>query len=270
MIPVMRRLYPRGAANKGICVDDRGAMLGPDCVLISRTPRGYRVLDPNAAAALQKCVLDGPRDRDWLFRQCQRIADALGNRELALAQIYGLHIPIAELEAPQLRSLAIIKAGFNPDEPRIPKGEPRAGEWTGDNRATPRAHDMLKPYAETVPLAGGATGRDTPSTTEAFFLEPAMEAQGIPPRQAGQGPVSAPVRLDASPAAYPGDYHDAFVDGLADYLTAKGAVVIKSVPLLGVEGTAAVADMLVKLPGEPPFIIEVKTGLDPNLRHHSA
>jgi hypothetical protein len=128
MIQVRRRLYPRGTANKGICVDAQGAMLGPDCVLISRTPRGYRVLDPNAASALQKCVLDLHRDRNWLFRQCQRIADALDNGELALAQIYGLHIQLAELDDRQLTKISFAKSGYDPDEPRIPEGQPHAGE----------------------------------------------------------------------------------------------------------------------------------------------
>jgi hypothetical protein len=30
----MRRLYPRGDTNLGICVDSDGAVLGPDCVLV--------------------------------------------------------------------------------------------------------------------------------------------------------------------------------------------------------------------------------------------
>src|ERR1700753_3943999 len=56
-----------------------------------------------------------------------------GQGEIALAQIYGLRIPVAELNDRTLYRLALIdigKAGFNPDEPRIPKGAPHAGEWT--------------------------------------------------------------------------------------------------------------------------------------------
>jgi hypothetical protein len=62
--------------------------------------------------------------------------------ETALAQIYGLRIPIGELDdavLARLRVLApLLKAGFNPDEPRIPKGEPGAGQWTngGENAST--------------------------------------------------------------------------------------------------------------------------------------
>jgi hypothetical protein len=130
----MRRLHPRGAASRGICVDAEGAMLGPGCVLVRRTPSGFRGIERDAVSTIQKCVLDADHDHDWLFRQCQRIADALNNGDLALAQIYGLRIPIGDLDGPQLKPLAAIsglrKVGFNPDEPRIPKGDHGGGEWT--------------------------------------------------------------------------------------------------------------------------------------------
>jgi hypothetical protein len=126
----MRRLHPRGTENRGICVDTEGAMLGSDCVLVRRTSRGYRAIDREDASALQKCVFGAARDQDWLFRQCQRIADALDKGDLALAQIYGLHIPIDELDARQPARISLIKAGFDPDEPRIPEGDPHGGEWT--------------------------------------------------------------------------------------------------------------------------------------------
>ncbi len=133
MLDNMRRLHPRGAANRGICVDADGAMLGPDCVLVGRTPRGFRAIERDAAASLQKCPLGIHDDPNWLFDRCQHIADLLDKGELALAQIYGLHIPIRDLDDRQLRRIAhvgLTKAGFNPDEPRIPKGDHRAGEWT--------------------------------------------------------------------------------------------------------------------------------------------
>jgi hypothetical protein len=130
----MRRLHPRGAAGRGICVDAEGAMLGPGCVLVRRTPSGFRGIERDAVSTIQKCVLDADHDHDWLFRQCRRIADALNNGDLALAQIYGLRIPIGDLDGPQLKRLAAIsglrKVGFNPDEPRIPKGDHGGGEWT--------------------------------------------------------------------------------------------------------------------------------------------
>jgi hypothetical protein len=134
MLENMRRLHPRGAASRGICVDANGAMLGPDCVLVQRTSHGYRRIERGAAAALQKTVFEVDRESDWLFRQAGRIADALNKGEIALAQIYGLHIPIYELDHQQLAKLSavtrFIKTSYNPDEPRVPKGDPRGGEWT--------------------------------------------------------------------------------------------------------------------------------------------
>jgi hypothetical protein len=129
---IMRRLHPRGVANRGIRVDAEGAMLGPDCVLVRRTSRGFRGIEREHAAAWQKCALVEGRDRDLLFRQSQRITEALDKGELALAQIYGLHIPVADLDDRRLARIAQIgfAKGYNPDELRVPKGDPHGGEWT--------------------------------------------------------------------------------------------------------------------------------------------
>lgn len=153
MLQNMRRLHPRGPANRGICVDADGALLGSACVLVHRTARGFRSIERGEAAVLQKCVLGPGRDEDWLFRQSQRIADALGDGELALAQIYGLRIPVGELDDRLLRRLAKMslgKAGYDPNEPRIPKGEPNAGEWASEgsggedgNTAAARTAELL-------------------------------------------------------------------------------------------------------------------------------
>jgi hypothetical protein len=135
MFENMHRLHPRGPASRGICVDADGAMLGPACVLVRQTAHGFQSIERVEAAVLQKRVLGPDRDEDWLFRQSQRIADALGKGEVALAQIYGLRIPVGELDDRLLQRLAKMslgKAGYDPNEPRIPKGEPHAGEWTSE------------------------------------------------------------------------------------------------------------------------------------------
>ena len=51
-----------------------------------------------------------------------------------------LRIPVGEFDDRQLSRLAaasFFKAGYDPDEPRLPKGDPHGGEWTvnGDNEA---------------------------------------------------------------------------------------------------------------------------------------
>jgi hypothetical protein len=163
MLDNMRRLYPRGAANRGICVDADGAMLGPDCVLVRRTRRGFRSIERDAASTLQKCVLDADHDQDWLFYQCGRIADALNNGEPALAQIYGLRIPIGDLEEWQLRRIARVgpaKAGFNPDEPRVPKGDSHGGEWTDGGGEAGGGDDLLGDSGAAGGSGDGTAGRD--------------------------------------------------------------------------------------------------------------
>jgi hypothetical protein len=134
MDDIIRKLHSRGRANPGLAVDAEGAVLGPDCVLVCRTAEGYRCIARDEAVALQKCLSADPSNADWLFGQCRRIAKALDRQDIPLAQILGLYMPIGELDTERLRHLAIaapfIKANFNPDEARIPAGQPGGGQWT--------------------------------------------------------------------------------------------------------------------------------------------
>jgi len=128
MIATMRRLHERGRDSRD------GAMLGPECVLVRRTVSGFRCLAPGEAAAIQAPTL-GPRcEPGWLFDQARRIADALAAGEIALAQIHGLRIPVNELDDATLQRLAqtaqFAKANFDPDQPRVPAGNPDGGQWT--------------------------------------------------------------------------------------------------------------------------------------------
>jgi len=134
MQEIMRCLHERGPANPGIAVDAEGAMLGPDCVLVRRTPQGYRCIDDEEATALQACLFGDRRDSDWLFGRCHRIAKALDNDDVPLAQIFGIYIGIGALDAERLKRLALtapmIKANFDPGEARISAGQPGGGQWT--------------------------------------------------------------------------------------------------------------------------------------------
>ena len=100
--------------------------------------------------AMQRILRLDKDDPNWLYQQSQRIAAALDRGEIALAQIYGLRIPVRDLDGNQLKQLAAIaplaKAGFNPDEPRIPAGEPGGGEWTTGG-------DASAAEADAAPLA---------------------------------------------------------------------------------------------------------------------
>jgi hypothetical protein len=144
VLETMYRLHPRGAANRGVCVDAEGAMLGPDCVLVQRAQKGYRAAPRGVMRDIQDCLIERGANADWLYQQSRRIADALDSGNVALAQIYGLRIQVKELDDRQLKQLAAIapfvRAGFNPDEPRIPAGQPGGGEWTdGSDGGPPEA-----------------------------------------------------------------------------------------------------------------------------------
>jgi hypothetical protein len=146
MFDNMRRLHPRGPTSRGISVDSDGAMLGPNCVLVEHTLGTHQPVSRRAARVIQGLLLPDHREPDWLFDQCGRIARALDEGQVALAQIYGLRISIGELDDRRLAQLghitAFTRAGFNPDEPRVPKGDPHGGEWTnggGDESASDSA-----------------------------------------------------------------------------------------------------------------------------------
>jgi hypothetical protein len=181
----MWRLHPRGAANQGVCVDADGAMLGPDCVLVQRTPFGHRSAHREAARDVQRILLSDKDDPDWLYDQGQRIAKALDRGEIALAQIYGLRIPVRDLDGRQLKQLAALaplaKADFNPDEPRIPAGQPEGGEWTTGEDA-------------------GAAGADaSPMATLTYSEEPPPAPP--PPFVGGRWP--APANTNGNPLFQP-------------------------------------------------------------------
>jgi hypothetical protein len=190
----MRRLYPRGPDSRGVTVDANGAMLGPDCALVCRTPGGFRSLALAEARALQAAVLGPHHEPDWLFEQCRRIAAALSRGEIALAQIYGLYIPVAELDDTALRRLAtaaqLIKANFDPDEPRIPKGEPGAGQWTyEEGYAKPREHGDGQSGEGS---SGGGTGQEPPA--DAGGDEPGAGGDAGPPQIPAEPPATAKER----------------------------------------------------------------------------
>jgi hypothetical protein len=283
MLATMRRLHPRGAADWGICVDAEGAMLGQDCVLVRHTPGGFQPLDRGVAAILQKRRFfpNPDRDRDWLFRQCRRIADALNKGEVALAQIYGLHIPFPDLDALRTKAAGMVKTGFDPGEPRIPKGNSHGGEWTtgGDGRdddggsgnAGPPdtvssdalladVHydpDSQRDDAESGSASSGSASRDDidqGSSTE--------EASNSRPPAPDRNQIVAPV------ADFSGGFHDTVVDTWLDFLKKNGIQAEKTIGVRVIGPNNSIVgypDIIAQIPGTGLTVIEVKTGVDPTL-----
>lgn len=187
-------------------------MLGPACVLVARTPTGFRSVGRDDAAGLQKSAFEGGGDRDWLFSQCRRIADALGRGQVALAQIYGLRIPVGELDDLRLRRIAlsrIAKVGFDPDEPRLPQGDPHGGEWTsgGDGSGAPGSRaDATATEAESHPASGqetnGGSGEAAPPLV-AYMDTSSGGPEISDPASGAQEAPSPGTPADTAPAARP-------------------------------------------------------------------
>ncbi len=131
------------------------------------------------------------------------------------------------------RADALLK--YDPDQPRVPAGNPDGSEWT---------------------TGGGGSAEDVGPNGKGHNVGDSRDAGGAANARNAQD-----TNANALPIAYPGDYHDAVVHQLKDYLTANGGKVITGVTLNAIDGTSAVADMMVKLPPVAPFILEVKTGL---------
>jgi hypothetical protein len=238
MYEVMRRLHPRGAASTGITVDPDGAMLGPDCVLVRRTIEGYRCIGRGEAAALQAFLFADGMEADWLFGQCRRISKALDGGEIVLAQIFGLRIPINDLADASLKQLAtaapFIKANFNPDEPRIPAGQPGGGEWTTTGGSGGTTAIGVKPAAGS-PAPAPAHGAEPPLLLDDAVYRPGSDdplvvltggAEEEEPSRGSNGPPDDYTRLE-----------DVF-PGLRD---APG-LAIPLAPIDGFLGVSALAD----------------------------
>ena len=159
----MRHLYGRGPDSRGPAVDADGAVLGPDCILVRRTPEGYRCADLDEIRIALAVAYGDDRHASAVFAGDCRIAEALADGEIAFAPIVGLHLPLPDLDAAGLQRAAriasLIKANFNPAQPRVPAGSPEGGQWTGDGQSTD---------------SGGSSGLRTYLIRTGYTLEPEM------------------------------------------------------------------------------------------------
>jgi hypothetical protein len=130
-LATMRRLHDRGPGCRGLAVDTEGVMLGPDCALVRRTPRGYCAAAPEGIAVLQRAIFDDDARLSRLPIVLASIVRALERGDLVMAQLFGLEVPLDELDDDRLRRLSrvagLIKGGFDPDQPRD-----EHGRWTSD------------------------------------------------------------------------------------------------------------------------------------------
>lgn len=153
--------------------------------------------------------LDRFKPRTAFLGGCRKISDELADNSRYSAYREALPEYLAKIPDASLRTLAVagqlLKAGFNPDEPRDERGR-----WTAE---------------------GG--DRDTEGT------------------------------IDPEDVVYHGDYHNYLVQIYAQITRTHGGAAVTSVPLTALNGVTAVADLVVRPHGWPPFAIEIKTGMNP-------
>lgn len=201
----MRRLHERGPRSRGLTVDRDGVALGPETILVRRTEAGYERLGPDVLMRVAQAVFGVDAQLGKLPRLLSAIAGALGAGELVKAQLLGLEIPIDELDDAQLAKLAaaagLIKAGFDPSQPRDERGR-----WSGEGGTTGAGEAAPVQVADggegttggILPAAGNGQGQatQTPSAPSATIPPPAQrsgtigeytpaEAAKLPPPAAG-------------------------------------------------------------------------------------
>jgi hypothetical protein len=130
------RLTPRGQA--GLACDCAGVALGPVPLIAARQGR-YR-LRPAEELIEAFALAYGPPSPETFARWhagLSRVAKALDEGKDALAAISAVQLGFPTIAPERMAKLAgshLAKA-YDPDEPRVPAGNPDGGQWTGDGPA---------------------------------------------------------------------------------------------------------------------------------------
>jgi len=173
-----------GPDNRGIYCDDDGVFIGPDCALVRAETdcaghTSYMLRPRSEIAHLLDAGYGTHLSVDSLMSWLNVIAKALNDGDMTLARIATLQLPLFELsegEAANRMAAAdrLLKAGFNPDEPRD-----WHGRWTtaggtssaaqqrsaahrqpeGANTPKPSSHVHFSGWGEISPRAHSALAR---------------------------------------------------------------------------------------------------------------
>ena len=102
-------------------------------ILVQRTPAGYVVMGFGGEERFARFAFGDDSDPDPFFAACRRAVASLDARKIADAKRRGILSELADPADPALTRLAVaealIRAGFNPDEPRDENGR-----WTNEAR----------------------------------------------------------------------------------------------------------------------------------------
>ena len=126
-----------GPDNRRIYCNDDGVFIGPDCALIRAETdlaghKSYTLRPRSEIAHLLDAAHVAHFGLDSLMSRLNAIAKALDDGDLGLAWIGALQLGLPELpDGAAVNRMAaadrLLKAGFNPDEPRDPDGQWTAG-----------------------------------------------------------------------------------------------------------------------------------------------
>lgn len=137
---------PETKGEEGQLIDIDTGVLRRDRLLVQRGPGATVYVGlGRGAERLARFGFDEGSDTDPFIASCRHVAEAIERGDLSKADEFGIPPAAIAIQDRTLRRLAIAealaKAGFDPDEPRIPVGSGReSGEWTeGDETVVPAA-----------------------------------------------------------------------------------------------------------------------------------
>lgn len=146
----------------GLYCGIEGVYVG-SCPLIEKFGESYRLRSPGEIFALIATVYGQAVDGTHIMRGLEVAATALQKRELALAMIAVVQLRLGEFDDRNLIRLAateqLLKANFNPNEPRVPEGDQGGGRWTYGSADAPPASNS-RPFGP-----GPANSPKVPSET---------------------------------------------------------------------------------------------------------
>jgi hypothetical protein len=134
----MFRLTNRG--GNGLCCDLRGVALGPIALVEAAEANGRRVyrVRPAEEVARTLVLAYAPFTSDDLVRRLSGLdvaARALEAGDIAKAAVATVLLKLPPLSPEAMAKLAhdpTLKK-YNPDQPRVPKGQPDGGQWAREN-----------------------------------------------------------------------------------------------------------------------------------------
>ena len=122
----MFKLAERRAATGGVYCGEDGVWLGPAELVARRAVGGYRVRPAAEIEALLAAGYPVPPDATGCVAGLRRVASYLSEGNLPLAMIAAVQLRLGEIAEERIERLTradtLLKAGFNPDEPRDAHG----------------------------------------------------------------------------------------------------------------------------------------------------